>query len=117
MRKFALTSVAVAAMALLCGTASSYAQDLERTYAVVAQMDGMRRGEGPHKGDGDRHHPHRPPVIVGVPIFVDPGYGSYYLGPPSDAYRTLDGFYYYCADMAGYYPAVPECPSGWRLVP
>ncbi len=118
MRKFALTSVAVAAMALLCGTASSYAQDRERTHAVVAQMDGMRRGEGPHKGDGDRNHPHRPPVIVvGVPIFVDPGYGSYYLAPPSDAYRTLDGFYYYCAQMGGYYPAVQDCPSRWSLVP
>jgi hypothetical protein len=80
-------------------------------------MEGTRRGEGPHKGDGDRDHRHRPAIIVGVPIFVGPAYGSYYLAPPMDAYRTLDGFYYYCAELGVYYPALQDCPIGWSLVP
>ena len=25
--------------------------------------------------------------------------------------------WYYCAQPAGYYPYVPECPSGWKAVP
>ena len=109
--------VVIAAATLLCGTAISYAQDREPPHAAVPQMEGMHRGEGPHKGEGDRDHPHRPVIIVGVPIFVDPAFSSYYLAPPADAYRTLDGFYYYCAELGGYYPALQECPSGWRLVP
>jgi hypothetical protein len=118
MKKIAPIFVVVAAVTLLCGTAISYAQDRERTHAAVPQMEGMRRGEGPHKGDGDRDHSHRPAIIVvGVPIFVGPAYSSYYLAPPMDAYRTLDGFYYYCAELADYYPALQDCPSGWSLVP
>ena len=117
MKKIAPIFVVVAAVTLLCGTAISYAQDRERTHAAVPQMEGMRRGEGSHKGDGDRDHRHRRAIIVGVPIFVGPAYSSYYLAPPIDAYRTLDGFYYYCAELAGYYPALQDCPSGWSLVP
>jgi len=117
MKKIAPIFVVLAAATLLCGTAISYAQDRERTHAAVPQMEGMRRGGGPHRGDGERDHPHRPAIIVGVPIFVGPPYSSYYLAPPMDAYRTLDGFYYYCAELAGYYPALQDCPSGWSLVP
>ena len=117
MKKIAPILVVVAAVTLSYGTAISYAQDRERTHAAVPQMEGMRRGEGSHRGDGDRDHRHHPAVIVGVPIFVGPGYGSYYLPPPMDAYRTLDGFYYYCAELGGYYPALQDCPSGWTLVP
>lgn len=25
--------------------------------------------------------------------------------------------WYFCADSNSYYPAVPDCPSGWRIVP
>jgi hypothetical protein len=117
MNKIALIFVVVAAATLLGGTVISNAQDREGPHAAVAQMEGMHRGDGPHKGDGDRDHRRHHAVIVGVPIFVYPAYGSYYLAPPMDAYQTLDGFYYYCADPAGYYPALQDCPSGWRLVP
>jgi hypothetical protein len=117
-KHIATISVVISAATLLCGTAISYAQDRERPNSAVPHAEGMHRGEGSHKGDDDRNHPRRPPfVIVGVPIFVDPAYGSYYLAPPTDAYRTLDGFYYFCAELAGYYPSVQDCPSGWRLVP
>jgi hypothetical protein len=110
--------VVIAAAILFCGTTMGYAQDRERPHAVDPQMEGMHGGERPHTRDGDRDHLHRPAVIVvGVPSFVDPAYTSNYLAPPMDAYRTLDGFYYYCAELAGYYPALQDCPSGWRLVP
>ena len=109
MTKLAL--IFVAAATLLCGTAISDAQDRERPGATVAQTEGIRRGEGPHNVDVDRDHRHRPIVIiVGVPIYD-------YPAAPMDLYRTIDGFYYYCAEPAGYFPAVPDCPSGWRLVP
>jgi hypothetical protein len=118
MKKSALIFGVVAAATLLCGATISNAQDRERPHAAVPQMEGTRRGESPHKGDGDRAHLQRPAVIVvAVPIFVGPPYASYYQSPPIDAYRTLDGFYYYCVESAGYYPAVQDCPNGWRLVP
>ncbi len=104
--------VVIAALTLLCGTAISHAQDRERPHAAVPQTEGMHREEGPHRGDGNRDHPQRR-----VPIFVAPAYSSYYLAPPVDAYRTLDGFYYYCAEFGDYYPALQDCPGGWRLVP
>ncbi|PWC34992.1 hypothetical protein TSO221_30725 [Azospirillum sp. TSO22-1] len=25
--------------------------------------------------------------------------------------------YYYCPNPPGYYPYVPECPAGWRVMP
>ena len=115
MNKAAL--VFVTALTLLCGTGVVSAQDRDPHYAATPQKEGARRGNGPHKGDGDRdHRHHRPVVVVGVPIIVGP-YGPYYAVPPAEAYRTLEGFYYYCYDPSGYYPAVPDCPSGWRLVP
>ena len=115
MTKLAL--IFVAAATLLCGTATSNAQDRERSHTTVAQTDGMHRG-GPHNGDANRDHRRRPPVIIiGVPVFPGTAYDYYYPGAPMDLYRSIDGFYYYCAEPAGYYPTVPDCPSGWRLVP
>ena len=117
MKKFALI-LGVGAVTLLGGTAISNAQDRQRPYAAVPQMDGARRTDAPRKSDGDRDHLRRPAVVVvAVPIFVGPAYGSYYQSPSIDAYRTLDGFYYYCTEAANYYPAVQDCPNGWRLVP
>jgi hypothetical protein len=110
---------------LLCGTAVSHAEDPERLRAPIAQADGMRRGEDgnraergrDHDRDRDRDRGRRNVIVVGVPIFVGPGYVPYYAMPSTDPYETIDGFWYYCPAPAGYYPDVSECASGWRLVP
>ena len=118
MNKTAL--VCITALTLLCGTGVGSAQDRDARTANTPQKERMLRGDGPHKGDGDREHRHhRTVVVVGVPILVGPygQYGPYYAAPSTEAYRTLEGFYYYCYEPSGYYPAVPDCPSGWRLVP
>lgn len=39
---------------------------------------------------------------------ADPSGGA--SGPPA-------GFWYWCADARGWYPAVPSCPSAWVAVP
>ena len=118
MKKVALASVAVVALTLLFGTAVGNAQVRESTHTAGLQIEGMRRNDAQHKRDGDRDHLHRHPVVVvAVPVFTGPAYSSYYLAPTTDAHRTLDGFYYYCAEVAGFYPAVQDCPSGWVLVP
>lgn len=117
MKKITLASVVVAALTLLSGTTVSNAQGRESLHAAAGQMEDMRRGDGQRGRDGDRDHRHRPVIVVEMPFLVGPTYGSPYLAPPFDVYRTLDGFYYYCAEGAGYYPAVQDCPSGWTLVP
>lgn len=100
----------VALVALLCASVAGHAQDGQRSPATVAQNAGMRHA------DGDRDHRRRPiVVIVAVPTLAGPDY--YYYPAAPDLYRSLDGFYYYCSDPAGYYPVVPDCPNGWRLVP
>jgi hypothetical protein len=111
-----LLSIFVAA--LVCGTAISHAEDRDGARTAVVHMAGTQRGEGEHRGDRDRGQRHRPTVlIVGVPIFVGPAYAPYYAVAPDYLYQTIDGFYYFCADPAGYYPVVQECANGWRLVP
>ena len=83
---------------------------------ATSHTEAMHQMDGSHSERRDDHHGHRRPVVVGVPIFVAPSI-DYFDHSTSDAYSTLDGFYYYCNNPAGYYPAVPDCPSGWRLVP
>lgn len=40
---------------------------------------------------------------------------NYYPPPPP---RRRPVYYYYCRDPQGYYPRVPNCPSGWlRVLP
>lgn len=43
--------------------------------------------------------PYQPPIVVLPP----------YDAPPQ--------YWYYCANPAGYYPYVPQCPVGWQRVP
>lgn len=108
----------ILAATLLCGAAVCHADDRERLRPPIAQMDGIRRGEDGNRVERDRDHRRRPTIIVvAVPVLVGPGYASYYAIPSTDPYRTIDGFWYYCTDPAGYYPDVSECPNGWRLVP
>lgn len=119
MKKIALVTAAAASVLLLGGAAVVNAQNRDPPHAAVPHSEGMHRGDGSHNGDVDRDHRdhHRHVVVVGVPFFWGPGYDGYYPAPPAEAYRSLDGFYYYCLEAAGYYPAVEACPSGWRLIP
>lgn len=90
------------------------------------------------------HGPYRPGWRAGVTIGVGPiwyrpwpgpwpygGYGWY--GPPAvvvapppqvvyiertdTAAAPPAGFWYWCAEAQGWYPAVPACPSAWVAVP
>lgn len=41
---------------------------------------------------------------------------NYYPPPPPPPQQPV--YYYYCRDPQGYYPRVPDCPSGWlRVLP
>jgi hypothetical protein len=50
--------------------------------------------------------PYTPPIIVQTLPTTPP--------PPPQPPAPV---WYYCAQPAGYYPYVPECPSGWKTVP
>lgn len=51
-----------------------------------------------------------------APLYPYPDFvGDYYV--PSQAYAPPGRVWYYCYSPAGYYPYVPACPSGWRVVP
>jgi hypothetical protein len=121
-----LTLTSFTALALVFAAATCNAQDRDRPQAMTAHTEGMHRGPDGHRAELDRDHRRRPAVIVvGVPIFVGPAYAPYF--PASvpgygdqaalSSYQTIDGFWYYCPDPAGYFPDVAECPNGWRLVP
>jgi hypothetical protein len=60
---------------------------------------------GPHWGWGPAwpHFAHPPVVVIPPPATVQPS-------PPQPQ------FWYYCDAAKGYYPYVPQCPSGWRAV-
>jgi hypothetical protein len=47
--------------------------------------------------------PYTPSIIVQIPRTTP---------PPTPA-----PVWYYCTQLAGYYPYVPQCPSGWQAVP
>jgi len=56
-----------------------------------------------------------PPLVVGSPVAMGPPV----VGAPAPQVflQPNPQFWYYCQDPAGYYPSVPECPSGWMPVP
>ena len=54
--------------------------------------------------------------------YPQPGglYGGLYTSPVyvERGDETQSASWYYCADARGYYPDVPQCPSGWlRVIP
>jgi hypothetical protein len=53
-------------------------------------------------GIGPFWAPYAAPVVVPPPVVVIPA------APPTA--------WYYCDNPRGYYPYVPQCPSGWRAV-
>lgn len=44
----------------------------------------------------------QPVVVMPAPVMAAPPAAS---------------VWYFCADTNSYYPSVPDCPSGWRVVP
>ena len=109
MNKIALTLVAT--LALLAAPAIADVHTPPTSHVEAGHP--MDRS---HNGRHHDQHGHRPAVVVGVPIFVAPPIDDFDYSTP-DAYPTPEGLYYYCNNPAGYYPAVPDCPIGWRLVP
>ena len=62
-----------------------------------------------------------PPVVVGPPVVVAPSYPAPVVVEPAPVYQeqpqtAAQQYWYYCADPAGYYPYVKECPRGWQPV-
>lgn len=59
------------------------------------------------------------------PVYPPPGYAPVYPvpppppppPPPQPAIAPPPQFQYYCDKPAGYYPAVPECPTPFHKVP
>jgi hypothetical protein len=49
------------------------------------------------------------PVVVPAPPVVIPA-------PPPVAVSATASYWYYCQSPRGYYPYVPQCPSGWLQV-
>ena len=83
---------------------------------------------------GDRRHHHRraewwgPALGVGLVLgsaaivanaYEPPRYRQPVMVMPAPvvAAPPVASVWYFCADSNSYYPAVPECPSGWRIVP
>jgi hypothetical protein len=51
-----------------------------------------------------------------APVYPYPLYvGDYYVA--SEGYAPPAPVSYYCYEPRGYYPYIPACPTGWRVVP
>jgi len=50
------------------------------------------------------------------PVYPFPDVVSDYSAP-SEGYTPPSEVWYFCRGPRGYYPYVPACPSGWRVVP
>jgi hypothetical protein len=77
-------------------------------------------GHGGFHGGGFHGHSHGS-FFIGAPIIFGSGYYPYgYFDPYGYSYpyeqQDSGSNYWYCRDPAGYYPAVPTCPSGWLQV-
>ncbi|MGE5470609.1 MAG: hypothetical protein ACM3X0_07430 [Bacteroidota bacterium] len=69
---------------------------------------------GGHPG-GHFHHHHGGIVLV-APLFYPWWYdGPAPVAPPQLYIEQGDaaGYWYYCADSRGFFPAVKDCPAGW----
>ena len=56
-----------------------------------------------------RPYVYAPPVVVAAPPVV-------VAAPAPPVYTQSAQYWYYCQNPAGYYPSVPQCPSGWLQV-
>ena len=87
---------------------------------------------GPHFGHGRHHFGHGghgffgPRLGVGIGAYWGPYWDPYWapyaappvvVTPPPQVYiPPAPPTWYYCDNPQGYYPSVPQCPSGWRPV-
>ena len=90
---------------------------------------GGHRGGGHFRGGFSGHHfggsHFRSGIAIGVPFVVVPGYiyapsYPYYYPPvvamPPQYIEQADDYRYYCPQLGGYFPDVPQCPGEWQLV-
>ena len=56
-----------------------------------------------------RPYVYAPPVVLAAPPVV-------VAAPAPPVYTQSAQYWYYCQNPAGYYPSVPQCPSGWLQV-
>jgi hypothetical protein len=122
------------ACAMLMGGSAQAAQDRDdavpgygRDRHITEPSRATRTPAYPgHPHGEERHHRRRiAAIVIYVPVSAT-SYVPYYYAPaapayvdqepPTDAYRDLNGFFYWCWNPAGYYPYVADCPVGWRLV-
>ena len=104
---------------------------LGSTLPAWAMGPGGSHGGGFHHGrfHDDRVFVHSrifigAPFVIGGPFWWAPS--PYYDAPPvivqSDPSTYIQqgpapsGYWYYCQNPAGYYPAVQACPGGWMTV-
>ena len=80
-----------------------------------------------HRGHGFRHgfhHGFRGPRVgigIGLGTFWGPYWPTYayppvVVAPPPVVVQPSPQYWYYCDNLQGYYPYVPQCPGGWRAV-
>lgn len=49
-----------------------------------------------------------------APVYPYPQPPVVVVTPPA---QPQPGYFYYCPNPSGYYPAIPQCPTGWQMVP
>jgi hypothetical protein len=60
--------------------------------------------------------PYVPPVSE-PPVYVQPPAVAAQMYPPTPPTSEVQqNWWYYCAESAGYYPYVKDCPTGWTRV-
>lgn len=110
-------------------TATALSRVLSASLAVVLLVASVTA-----EAHGNRHHHHRqgnwwgPTLGVGLVLgsaamvanaYEAPRYRQQVVVMPAPvlAAPPAASVWYFCADSNSYYPAVPDCPSGWRIVP
>ena len=58
--------------------------------------------------------PYAPPVVVQPVVVVQPAPAPTPPQPPAPVVQAQN--WYYCEASKGYYPYVPSCPAGWKMV-
>ena len=56
------------------------------------------------------------PLLLGALSGLYPRAQPAPQAPPTGYVQQQTGYWYYCADPAGYYPYVKDCPQGWMQV-